>query len=354
MIVETVRAIIDAVRPTRAVYALETMPWMYPNSPDNYLQLLRAIDRPGQFGVHLDPVNLVNSPDRFFRNADLIRECFAKLGPHLVSCHLKDIALRPNLTVHLDEVRPGLGSLDYATFLREAARLDADLPVMLEHLPDAGRVPGCRHSLALRSQQRRRHALNGGGAASGTVPSPGSFTGAAKNLRPRMLAALAEMMSVPVVRQWALLANIASTFYMVGVIWTVQLAHYPLMARVVRRAWRAYHDGHTRAMVWIVMAPMIVELGRRAYSHSLRPPEMPALSPLPASLRRPGMGGHVFRVRALPQSTWRGRVCRLGPPDAGANELAAHRALDRPRPDRVGDAAPSLVAATARSHKRPA
>jgi sugar phosphate isomerase/epimerase len=35
-------------------------------------------------------------------------------------------------------VRPGLGSLDYAAFLREAARLDADLPVMLEHLPDAG------------------------------------------------------------------------------------------------------------------------------------------------------------------------------------------------------------------------
>lgn len=135
MIVETVRAIIDAVRPTRTVYALETMPWMYPDSSDSYLRLLQAIDRPGQFGVHLDPVNLVNSPERFFRNADLLRDCFVKLGPHLVGVHAKDIALRPNLTVHLDEVRPGEGGLDYPIFLAELSRLDPDIPVMLEHLP---------------------------------------------------------------------------------------------------------------------------------------------------------------------------------------------------------------------------
>jgi len=135
LIVETVRAIIDAVQPTRTVYALETMPWMYPDSPDSYLSLLRAIDRPGAFGVHLDPVNLVNSPERFFRNADLLRDCFAKLGPHLVGCHAKDITLAPNLTVHLDEVRPGLGGLDYRVFLSELARLDPDIPLLLEHLP---------------------------------------------------------------------------------------------------------------------------------------------------------------------------------------------------------------------------
>ena len=137
LIVETVRAIIDAVRPTRTVYALETMPWMYPDSADNYLRLFHAIDRPGAFGVHLDPVNLVNSPDRFFHNADLLRDCFQKLGPHLVGCHAKDIALAPNLTVHLDEVRPGLGGLDYSVFLSELARLDPNMPLLLEHLPDA-------------------------------------------------------------------------------------------------------------------------------------------------------------------------------------------------------------------------
>jgi sugar phosphate isomerase/epimerase len=122
MIVETTRTIIDAVKPMRTYFALETMPWIYPDSPDSYLELLKAIDRP-RFAVHLDPVNLVCSPQRYYANGALIRECFAKLGPHIRSCHAKDIILRPQYTTHLDEVRPGTGGLDYATFLKELSKL---------------------------------------------------------------------------------------------------------------------------------------------------------------------------------------------------------------------------------------
>ena len=136
LIVQTTRAIIDAVRPTRSFFTLETMPWAYPDSADCYLRLMKAIDRKG-FAVHLDVVNLVNSPQRFYANTALIRECFAKLGPYIRSCHAKDIALAPRLTVHLDEVRPGLGGLDYPTLLSELNKLDADTPLMLEHLPGA-------------------------------------------------------------------------------------------------------------------------------------------------------------------------------------------------------------------------
>ena len=134
-VVETTRAILDAVHPVRTTFALETMPWMYPDSADSYLALLRAIDRPG-FAVHFDPVNLVCSPQRYFDNAGLIRDFCARLGPHIRSCHAKDILLSGKLTTHLDEVRPGLGALDYRTFLQEVARLAGDVPVMLEHLPD--------------------------------------------------------------------------------------------------------------------------------------------------------------------------------------------------------------------------
>jgi sugar phosphate isomerase/epimerase len=135
LIVETTRAIIDDVKPTRTYFTLETMPWAYPDSPDSYLRLLKAIDRK-HFAVHLDPVNLVCSPQRYFRNGELIRECFEKLGPYVKSCHAKDILLHPRLTTHLDEVRPGTGGLDYATFLRELSKLP-NTPLMLEHLPDA-------------------------------------------------------------------------------------------------------------------------------------------------------------------------------------------------------------------------
>ncbi len=134
LIVQTVRQIIDAVQPKRTYYTLETMPWMYPDSPDAYLALIKAIDRKA-FAVHLDPVNLVCSPQRYFNNAALIQECVDKLGPFIRSCHAKDILLREKLTVHLDEVRLGLGGLDYTAFLRQLARLDAGIPLMLEHLP---------------------------------------------------------------------------------------------------------------------------------------------------------------------------------------------------------------------------
>lgn len=133
LIVESVRTIIDAVKPTRTCYTLETMPWMYPDSPESYLRLIRAIDRP-QFAVHLDPTNLVCSPQRFFANAALLRECFAQLGPYIKSCHAKDITLSNRFMVHLDEVRPGLGRLDYRVFLQELNRLDPDTPLMMEHL----------------------------------------------------------------------------------------------------------------------------------------------------------------------------------------------------------------------------
>ncbi|MFH1730669.1 MAG: TIM barrel protein [Planctomycetota bacterium] len=133
LIVESVRAIIDAVKPVRTFYTLETMPWLYPDSADSYVRLIEAIDR-AEFAVHLDPVNLVNSVRRHFNNAALLRDAFDKLGPHIKSCHAKDTLLRGDLTVRLDEVRPGMGALDYETFLTELNKLDPDTPLLIEHL----------------------------------------------------------------------------------------------------------------------------------------------------------------------------------------------------------------------------
>jgi sugar phosphate isomerase/epimerase len=132
-VVASVREIIDAVQPSRTFYTLETMPWMYPDSVESYARLIAAIDRPA-LAVHFDPVNLICSPRSYFGNAALIREFVAKLGPSIKSCHAKDTLLAHTLTTHLDEVRPGLGNLDYATYLTEIDRLNADTPIMIEHL----------------------------------------------------------------------------------------------------------------------------------------------------------------------------------------------------------------------------
>lgn len=132
LIVETVRSIIDQVKPANAFYTLEPMPYMLPDSPDSYLKLIKAIGRK-QFAVHLDPVNMISSPERYFNNGAFIKECFSKLGPYIKSIHAKDILIKPELTLHLEERRPGLGYLDYRVFLTEAVKLK-DIPFMLEHL----------------------------------------------------------------------------------------------------------------------------------------------------------------------------------------------------------------------------
>lgn len=132
-IVSSVREIIDAVKPKHTFYSLETMPWIFPSTPDEYLELIRAIDRPA-FAVHLDPVNMITSPKIYFNNGIFLRECFSKLGRHIKSCHAKDTILRGDLTVRLEECRPGLGALDYRIFLAELSKLDPDTPLCLEHL----------------------------------------------------------------------------------------------------------------------------------------------------------------------------------------------------------------------------
>jgi sugar phosphate isomerase/epimerase len=136
MIVETTRAIIDDVKPTRTYFTLETMPWSYPDSVDSYVRLIKAIERE-RFAVHLDPVNLVTSPQVYFKSGEIIRECFDKLGPHIRSCHAKDITLNEEIyTPHLTELRPGLGKLDYTAYVRELSRFP-DTPLMMEHLTNA-------------------------------------------------------------------------------------------------------------------------------------------------------------------------------------------------------------------------
>ncbi len=131
--VENARKIVDAVRPKRAKFCYEMMGWALPDSPDSYLRMIKAVDRDA-FGVHLDPCNLVNSPGRFYRNAELLNECFDKLGPWIASCHAKDVTWDVEMQIHFREVTLGTGSLDYTTYLKRLAALPGDVPLMIEHM----------------------------------------------------------------------------------------------------------------------------------------------------------------------------------------------------------------------------
>ena len=134
-IVASVREIIDAAKPKAACYSLEPMPWMIPDGPDNYLQLMKDVDRE-HFAVHMDFVNMINCPRRFLDAEGFVEECFSKLGPYIRSTHLKDSRMDPlTLTTVLTECSPGEGSLDFVRILQIIDRyLPADAPVLLEHM----------------------------------------------------------------------------------------------------------------------------------------------------------------------------------------------------------------------------
>jgi sugar phosphate isomerase/epimerase len=132
-IVEVTRKILNEVKPTRTYFTLEAMPHIYPDSADTYLDLIKAIDHK-RFAVHLDPVNIIVSSRIYAHNGEMIKDFFHKLGPHIRSCHAKDIIndstqFLPNLR----ECMPGKGNLDYAVYIRELSKLK-DIPLMLEHL----------------------------------------------------------------------------------------------------------------------------------------------------------------------------------------------------------------------------
>jgi len=133
--VQTVRHLLDTVKPKRAKFALEMMQYSLPDSVEGYRDLIRAVDRPA-FAAHLDPVNLVITPRQYFDTGALIRECFATLGPWIVSCHAKDIVLHHQAALHFDEIMIGQGRLDYRAYLSELDRVGRDVPLLLEHLSE--------------------------------------------------------------------------------------------------------------------------------------------------------------------------------------------------------------------------
>jgi sugar phosphate isomerase/epimerase len=132
--VQNCRYLIDTAKPTHTKFSIEMMGWSLPNTPDSYVKLIKAIDRPHQFGAHVDVSNIIDSPQVYYNNAALIGEVFRTLGPWILSCHAKDVG---PFATHFTEVIPGHGGVDYKAYLRGIASLPQQTPLMLEHLKTA-------------------------------------------------------------------------------------------------------------------------------------------------------------------------------------------------------------------------
>jgi hypothetical protein len=54
--------------------------------------------------------------------------------------------------------------------------------------------------------------------------------------------------------------HLASTLYLTGLIWCIQVVHYPLMSEVATDRFSAFHRRHSTRIGAVVVLPMIVEL----------------------------------------------------------------------------------------------
>jgi hypothetical protein len=73
-----------------------------------------------------------------------------------------------------------------------------------------------------------------------------------------------------------LLIHAASTLFMTGLIWFVQIVHYPLMARVGREGFAGYEQLHSSYTTLVVGPPMLAEMATALLLIGSPPQRIPA------------------------------------------------------------------------------
>jgi sugar phosphate isomerase/epimerase len=133
--VRMAQELIDEVKPQHTYFTIEPMPWMYPTGPEEYAALLEAVGR-DRFAVHMDVINMINTPERYYFPERFVERCFELLGDRIRSCHIKDILLRPELTFQLKECACGEGTFCLERYAELADQADPQMPMIIEHLAD--------------------------------------------------------------------------------------------------------------------------------------------------------------------------------------------------------------------------
>ncbi len=73
-----------------------------------------------------------------------------------------------------------------------------------------------------------------------------------------------------------LLVQAAASLYLMGLIWLIQIVHYPLMGKVGSESFVDYERLHARWITPIVAVPMLIELACSVLIVAWRPPSIPA------------------------------------------------------------------------------
>lgn len=71
-----------------------------------------------------------------------------------------------------------------------------------------------------------------------------------------------------------LFANLLVTFYLIGLVWLIQVVQYPGFAKVGAKNFLEYHQSHVSSIFWVVAIPMVIELILSLGLLIARPPQV--------------------------------------------------------------------------------
>ncbi|MGC8882165.1 MAG: hypothetical protein ACP5UT_04975 [Bryobacteraceae bacterium] len=94
-----------------------------------------------------------------------------------------------------------------------------------------------------------------------------------------------------------LVLHAAAAWFLAGLVWFVQLVHYPLMAEAARADFVRYEALHQRRTTWIVAPVMTLEAALTAWLTAHPPADVPGWSVLAAAVLLAGIWASTFAVQ---------------------------------------------------------
>jgi len=134
LLLDSIRQILKDTEGMKAVIGMEAQITTNIDGPLAHRRLMDDVGN-ARLKTNLDPTNMIHLYNHF-HTTGLINECFDLLGEDIMGCHAKDSYVLPHSqTVHVQEVCPGRGSLDYETYLVRISRMNWSRSLLPEHIP---------------------------------------------------------------------------------------------------------------------------------------------------------------------------------------------------------------------------
>lgn len=118
------------------------------DTPQRIRELVDAVGSPA-LKFNYDPVNFTGSVKQVHDTRIILKQLKELMGPFTIAAHAKDCALGDELVLHIKEVVPGTGTMNYEMFMKDFQQLSPEGYFIIEHLPDAETLQAQKNVVAL-------------------------------------------------------------------------------------------------------------------------------------------------------------------------------------------------------------